>query len=276
MLSLAHASLVFHGDILVLYGLVGGLLWFARNARAKSLMEIAGWMIPLSMLFLALVCIALDTIASTPDLMPVAKYSLGGGFVESVMARLEAWPSTFIGLIFLQGPAVFAAFATGLAAGKSDFFKPGNSGFQRLEKMMPALLLIAIPLNVLFALGMGGFLENSSEWLALASFVGIGLGAPALSAVYLYGLVRLGRAIKLPQVLILAGQNSLSTYVLQGVLAGFIFTGYGLAMFDQLGQFALLVVALAVALTSMLMVGTYAKIFGRGPLEPVLRRISGA
>ncbi|WP_119396313.1 DUF418 domain-containing protein [Salinibius halmophilus] len=275
LLGLAHASLVFHGDILVLYGVMGGLLWFARNASARTLMKIAGWMMPLSMLFLALIGIAIDMVESSPELMPAAQYSLGGGFVESVLARVEAWPSTFIGLVFLQGPLVFAAFAAGLAAGRSNFFKQGNAGFQRLERLVPWLLVIAIPLNILFAMVMGDLLPSDSDWLALIAFIGIGIGAPALSAVYLYGLVRLGRAINLPQVLVLAGQNSLSSYVLQGVLGGFVFAGYGLGLFDQLGQFALLGVAFIIALIAMLMVGCYAKVFGRGPLEPVLRKIAG-
>lgn len=275
LLGAAHATLVFNGDILVLYGLMGLLLWFARNLSAKTLMKLAAWMIPLSMLCLTLVALAIEVISSDPSLMSAPQYSLGGGYIETILARAHDWPTTFIGLIFLQGPLVYAAFATGLAAGKSDFFKPGNQAFNTLERKIPLLLGIGLPLNVLFALVMGNYLPANLELLSLLGFAGIAIGAPALSAVYLYALVRIGRAATLPRVLVLAGQNSLSSYVLQGVLAGLVFAGYGLGLFNQLGNFALLGVALAIGLAAMVLIGSYATAFGRGPLEPILRRISG-
>jgi uncharacterized protein len=112
------------------------------------------------------------------------------------------------------------------------------------------------------------------ELLSLLGFVLIAIGAPALSAVYIYFFIRLSRATKIYDLITLAGQNSLSCYVLQGVLAGFVFGAYGLGLFDDLGHAALIPVALIIALIAMACVGTMAKVFGRGPLESILRRIS--
>jgi len=82
--------------------------------------------------------------------------------------------------------------------------------------------------------------------------------------------------MKIPHLLVLAGQNSLSSYVAQGVLAGFVFGAYGLGLFDSLGHAALIPVSLIIALIAMALVGACAKIFGRGPLEPFLRKMSGS
>jgi len=276
ILGCANAVLVFSGDILVLYSLLGALLWFTRDSSPKKLLKIAAWMLPLSMLCLVVVAIAIDAITNDPSISLATEYSLGGGYIETVLARIEAWPSTFLLMLFLQGPLVFAAFAAGLAAGKSDFFAPGNAGFKRLQTKVPLLLAIAIPLNLLFTLSLVEAIPARYELTVLLSFVGIAIGAPALAAVYLWALVILGRSTRLPGLLILAGQNSLSTYVLQGIIAGGVFAGYGMGLFDQLGQFALLGVAFVIAVVSMLTIGLYARIFGRGPLEPILHRITGA
>ncbi|AYR21214.1 DUF418 domain-containing protein [Alcaligenes faecalis] len=104
--------------------------------------------------------------------------------------------------------------------------------------------------------------------------LGTAVGAPMLSAVYLYLLLRCGQWFRLPNVLIEAGRNSLSAYVTQGILAGLIFSSYGLNLFDSLGNAALLAIAIALALLAMSLTGLIAQHWGRGPLEAVLRRIT--
>lgn len=276
IIGIAHAILVFSGDILVLYGLLGILLWFTRHATNKTLLTIAAWMIPLSMLFLVMVAVAIEEMSADPSLLQAQSYSLGSGFFETILARLETWPSTLVFMVFLQGPLAFAAFLTGLAAGKSNFFFPNSQGLTWLKSKLPLLTLIALPLNILFALVMGQIIPETYELTALLGFMAIALGAPALSALYLYGVIRFAQVVTLPKIFVLAGQNSLSAYVFQGVLGGFCFAGYGLGWFNQLGQFALLGVSFTIALLSMLVVGGYAMMFGRGPIEPLLRRIVSA
>lgn len=72
-----------------------------------------------------------------------------------------------------------------------------------------------------------------------------------------------------------AGRNSLSVYVGQGLLAGFVFGAYGLGLFAELGFAVLLPVAVLIALVNMVLVALYASRFGRGPLEPLLRWLTG-
>jgi len=264
LLGVLHASLVFSGDILVLYALFGSLLWCLKEADSKKLLKIAMWMLPLSVVCLSTIAIILALVLEGE--IPAPAYSLGGNYAETVLSRLYDWPVTFIALIFVQGPLVFAAFSSG--------FQPGHKAFTQLEHAIPWLLVLGLPLNILFALVVRGYLQT--DWLQFLGFIGIGLGAPMLSAVYLYLLVRLARRLThIPNILLLAGRNSLSSYMLQGVLAGFVFAGYGLSWFGQFGQFALLGIAIIIALTAMLLVGLYAQFFGRGPMEVVLRKISG-
>jgi uncharacterized protein len=80
--------------------------------------------------------------------------------------------------------------------------------------------------------------------------------------------------VLLPGFVVLAGRNSLSCYVLQGVLAGLIFGGYGLGLFGKIGQMTLLPLSIGIAVAAMAIVAGLARRFGQAPLELVLRRVT--
>ena len=273
VLGVAHAILVFNGDILLLYALLGCFLWMIKDHSPRALMKIAGWMVPVSMCCLILMgglfWFYEDT-AST--LLEAAGY--GGHYLEATQQRFLNWPEIFIFLLFMQGPLVFGAFAAGLAAAKSDFFCADSYGFNFLAEKWPLLVAIALPLNLLFAAAILDMFAESYEILTLLGFILIPIAAPALSVVYLYCLVRFARTVQLPTLLVLAGRNSLSTYVLQGILGGMVFGAYGFGLFNSIGHAGLVPLSLVIAFSAMLCVGVYASIFGHGPLEPVLRRFS--
>jgi uncharacterized protein len=278
ILGVGHATLVFSGDILLLYAILGCLLWIVKDCSPQKLIRIAVWMLPLSMLFLALFLVILMlAVAGGPSSLPmVGSTSLGGGFIEATAARIADWPVTLTLLFFLQSPLAFGAFAVGLAAAKTDFFAPNSAGFHWLQKKIPLLLLVALPLNILYALVMGNLVPASYGMFSFFGFILIAVGAPSLSAIYIYLLIRLARVVSMPEILVLAGRNSLSSYILQGIVAGLVFGAYGLGYFNMFSHAALLPISLIIALAAMVLVGVYAKAFGRGPFEPVLRKISGS
>ncbi|MFC7367157.1 DUF418 domain-containing protein [Vreelandella zhaodongensis] len=277
MLGIAHAILVFSGDILFLYALLGTFLWLIKDFTPRRLITFAAWMLPLSMIFLTILAVLIDAVMADKAISfsALGGASLGGGFLEATQARFTDWPITFGFLVLLQGPLALGAFAVGLAAAKTDFFSENSDGYNLIQQHLPLLIIIALPTNILYAAVVGGIVPETYEILSLLGFVLIAIGAPALSLIYLYLFIRLSRMIKMPHLLVLAGQNSLSSYVAQGVLAGFVFSAYGLGLFNSLGHAALIPASLIIALIAMVFVGVYAKIFGRGPLEPILRKISG-
>lgn len=278
ILGVFHAMLVFSGDILVLYALLGMLLWLIKDFSPRQLMKFAAWMLPLSMIFLTIIAVLIDALMTDEAISfaAIGGASLGGGFLEATRARFADWPITLGFLVLLQGPLALGAFAAGLAAAKTDFFSENSEGFNLIQQRLPLLIIIALPSNILYAAVVGGIVPETYEILSLLGFVLIAIGAPALSLIYLYLFIHLSRMIKMPHLLVLAGQNSLSSYVAQGVLAGFVFGAYGMGLFHSLGHAALIPVSLTIALMAMVLVGVCAKIFGRGPLEPILRKISGS
>lgn len=106
--------------------------------------------------------------------------------------------------------------------------------------------------------------------------ISLSLGAPMLAVVYLVGIIRFARRAVPGPGWLASDRNSLSGYVLQGVIAGAVFCGYGLGLYGQLGQARLLILSLAIAAGGMLLVCAWTSVFQRGPLELVLRRITTA
>ncbi len=269
VLGCLHAVLVFSGDILLIYGLLGLLIWPFRSLSARALMRIAYAMIPLAALCMTGLAAALSDLA-----VPVVVPGLGGSFIDATRTRLTDWPLTLSFLLLFQGPLAFGAMAAGLAAGKAQFFARGSGGQADLERLVPWCLWIGIPLNLAYAASANGMFPAETGLLSTAGFVGIALGGPMLAAVYLHMLLALNDRVTLPSLLVTAGQNSLTAYVLQGIIAGFVFGSYGLGLFGQIGFPGLVPLGLMIAVVAILVTGAIARRSGRGPLEAILRRVT--
>lgn len=276
LFGVAHALLVFTGDILLLYGVVGLLLWPLREASPQRLFRCSLIAIAFSMMALATLAVGLDMAMAKGVLMSAyPEAGLAGDYWQTLVARVKDWPATFGFLCLLQGPLIFAAFCLGMLSVRVNLFQPGSEAFTRLQRRVPQLLLIAIPTNIWYAVTVGDLWQGQPEILQLAGFTAIAVGAPALAACYLVAIVNVVRRLRLPDVFLQAGRNSLSVYILQGIMSGWVFGGYGLGLFDRLGQALMLPLSIVIALLSILLVGWYASHLGRGPLEPWFRRLAG-
>jgi uncharacterized protein len=110
---------------------------------------------------------------------------------------------------------------------------------------------------------------------AFPAFGAVGVGSPILAALWLVLFVRLAARWHAPAWLMAAGRNSLSAYVFQGIAAGWVFGTHGLGLFGSLGFAGLLGLALAVWLASCLFAAACERLLGAGPLEHLLRAITG-
>ena len=270
VIGAAHAILVFSGDILVLYACLGVLIWPVRNWSARALMRLAFGMTPVAAIALALVAIAV----SESGIPPSVGAGLGGSYLEATATRLRDWPTTFVFIALFNGPLAFGAFAAGLAAAKSDFFRPGHPVFTRLQRAAPLLLLAGMPLNIAYAATLSEFAATWPAAVQGLAFVGLAIGGPMLSVTYLLAIVALARRLKPRGSLLASGRNSLTGYVTDGILAGFVFGGYGLGLFGALGHAALFGAALAIALSGGLIATAWDRFSPQGPLETLLRRIT--
>jgi uncharacterized protein len=268
LIGLAHAALVFHGDILVLYAGLGLVLWTLRGASTATLLKIAGAMVALAAAAYALLGVAL----SMPEAVIGGTGPSGylGGIGDAIGQRIADWTLVFPFVLLFNGPLAMGAFALGLAAHRTGFLEPGSPAFARLERSVPLLLLVGLPANFAYAATISSGVPSAA--IGAAGVAALAVGSPALAAVYLWAVVRLARAF--PRLAPASGRISLSGYVLQGVLAGLVFNGVGLGLHGQIGLAGLLAVALGIALSVELFARLWLSRFPTGPLEAVLRRIT--
>ncbi|MCX5372125.1 DUF418 domain-containing protein [Streptomyces sp. NBC_00103] len=282
LLGLAHAVLLYPGDILMTYAVLGLLLYALRGLDTRALLWTAGALVVLLtavFLVVGVAALGLGDVGQVSDRALEARQSAWyrGGPRMVVHANLAAYRQAFTGAL-LYGPHLLAAMLTGLAAGRRGWLDPARlptASSARGRRLLAAGLLIGLPGGVLTAMcGHGPF---DARYYYLGQAVDI-LTAPVLSAAYATVLVSLLRGRSGPgiaAVLAAAGRMSLSHYLLQSGVLAFVFTGYGLARYGTVGPAALACGCVALWATQLVLSAVHMGRVRYGPAEALLRRVTG-
>ena len=154
----------------------------------------------------------------------------------------------------------------GVVAARRKLLSPGSADWTRLERLAPGLLLAGIALNA--PIGVANALGDAApDWLWLLGFALLAFGSPTLAAAYLVFVVEAGRRLRFPAVLAAEGKMSMTAYVVHGLLAGAIFHGWGLGLYEQAGAAATMAIAFGVALTCFTLCAVRTRFVGQGPLD---------
>jgi len=281
LLGLAHGLLFFTGDILMIYAILGAVLFLARNWHPQTALIVAGALLIVSATIWMLLAVAAlgdpEPFRSDPSLLAaearVLEAGYGGSPAEVVDTRAGELGDTFLLLLFVQGPSALAMFLIGLAAGKNRVLQePGR--YSRLWKRMLLFgLLLGLPGAAVYA---WGGIEPVLAHPARELF-GFGLGillAPALAAAYLAAMVMsrdTGPGRKVIAWLAPAGRLALSNYLFQSIALAMIFTGYGLGLVGQVSPGVAVLIALAVFIGQTRISALWLTRHRYGPAEWLLR-----
>lgn len=285
VLGIAHALLVWVGDILHAYAIAALGLLLMRGLSARAQLGI-GLSIYLGLYALSL----LGGLAMTamppgpPELRQLladgvregtaaaAAYA-GGGFAEVTAQRARDF-SMLLANAFGVVPMALAVFLVG-----SWLFRSGRigdvAGHRRFFVRMAAW---CVPLGLALTLASArlstGHAEgfNNPRWVLASSLHGLGalpltLGGVAALALAWQGVV--GRRVL--GALAPAGRMALTNYLLQSVVAALVFYGYGLAMWGRIGNAGMVVLAGAVFAMQVLAGRWWLERYRFGPLEWVWR-----
>ncbi len=284
ILGFLHIVLAFQGDILVMYAMLGALLFFFRNAGVKALVITSLILIAIQILIMCFMAFGVQMgMQYAPEEMgleaermqEMADRSMqvfgNGTFVEAVMLRLTQW-LTMIGFyIFMQGFGVMAAFLLGLAAVKSELI--ANPGAKLWKTFRRVLLPVGLAGSALAAY----LFMSADEMMSAQTMWGMALlfaAAPFSSAGYL-GLIAKwveGPASGLKTFMARGGTATLTSYLMQSLLLSLIFNNYGLGLYAELGAAASIGIALAIALFTLVFSSLWRKKYAHGPLEALLRQ----
>ncbi|NUK02534.1 DUF418 domain-containing protein [Streptomyces lunaelactis] len=274
-----HATLLYTGDILMTYALLGLILFAARNTSVARARRAALWLygaVSALLLLAGLGMLLADDPTSEAELRAqVAELTAAyrGDAADVIGANLRALPEA-LAAVLLVGGLVVAAFLAGFAAGKGQLLSGTAERRGRLRRMCVIGLAVGLPGAVVMAAGTVGPL--SDRWELLSYAVGIAT-APALSLAYAAGLLLwfgTPRGARTAARLAPAGRMALTNYLLQSLVMALVFTGYGLGLYGRVGTAATVCGALVLYGAQLWAGGRLLRRCRLGPVEWVLRALT--
>ncbi|MFC7963199.1 DUF418 domain-containing protein [Streptomyces cinereoruber] len=274
----AHAVLLFTGDILTTYALLGLVLLAAGRLRARTAATAACILLILTAgVYAALGALqAAHGPANTLNAQAItvqAHHSaalLAGHPAQVITSHLQELPDTAALLLLFQAPCALAMFLFGLAAGQHGLLaRPARTTVLR------RIQLIGFPVGLagaaLYTHATDHWSGTPGEVYALAVDV---LTAPALTAAYVATVLRLlkGRhGHRITSALVPAGRMALSNYLTQSAVLAVVFTGYGFAAVGRLSPATVLALTLTLYALQLCVSARWMRTHAYGPLEWVLR-----
>jgi uncharacterized protein len=296
VIGLAHLFLLFQGDIVSTYALLGfTLLLFHRRSDRTLLLWAA--------VLIFLVPVLWSVVQRLPQLLgsPGAEEALKAANARSGAFRalaLEAfsqgsWLDTvrsgaayYVGDLFkmLSGflPIIVGRFLLGLWAGRRRLFHDAPQHlpfFRRLLGWSLGLGLFASGVGVLVGQLFSRKLMPPEvlPWLPYVMGPLRHLGELGMAAAYVSGITLLFQRDAWQRLLALlapVGRMALSNYFLQSVMGVLLFYGYGLGLMGKLGSAAQLGVALTLFALQMVLSRLWLSRFRFGPAEWVTRSLT--
>ena len=275
VLGLLHGLLLFFGDILLTYSLMGLILLASHSMRTSSaaiaggaLTGVIGSLILMVGLFVAIAGTGIPPSGITVD---VDALTQNPGSVFSTNAR--NFLDTVAGVVFLQGPLSLAMFYLGLAAGRARLLERRLSA-RTLTTTAATCLPVGLTAGVLQA-----YLTTYADGDRFGILaVGIStLTAPLLAAGYVSILLLVFRTTAgahLCGFLAPAGRMALTNYLMQSVILALIFTAYGLRLSDQLPAVTVAGIAVVVFVSQLVFSRILLSHIRIGPAEWLLRSVT--
>ncbi|MGW6979261.1 DUF418 domain-containing protein [Streptomyces sp. NPDC054932] len=282
VLGILHAVLLYTGDILMTYAVLGLILIAARNCTPDTALSAARILYGCLCALLLLVGLAsllmsnaeaaeLDAELADGFAALIADYR--GDASSVVQANLGQLPDQLLAALLLSG-FVMAAFLIGLHCGKRRLLTDTGNHHARMRRIILVGTAVGLPGSVFMALAVSGPL--GPRWSTFGQMVGA-VTAPALTAAYVCGmllLMKTAHGARIAALFAPAGRMALTNYLSQSLVMALLFTGYGLAQYDRLGPAVVVLGALALyagqlALSTWLMTR-----FRYGPVEWLLRTVT--
>jgi len=280
VIGLLHAVLLFHGDILSTYAILGVVLLLWRNSADRTLIKSAVWLISITAILWASLGVLQWMVGEVQD--PAqdllnAQYAYTaytGGFSSVIMQHINELKLMWLILLLIQAPCALAMFLLGFLAGKHQFLAQPDQYRPYLKPAIKAGLFIGLPASLITALT--ALLSTGTYWEIF------GLALSLVTAPFLtFGIIALmlkffgtERGLFWRDALAPAGRMALSNYLLQSLICGFIFYGYGLALIDQTTAIGNVVIGVLIFAFQLFLSHWWMKHYYYGPLEWLLRALT--
>lgn len=290
-----HATLLWAGDILAPYALLGFLLLLFRNRKPKTILIWAIVFLLIPVLVMGMGFAALELGRSIPQAAEqinaqfarqAAEYEAllhqslrvysTGTFAEVMDQRLQDLGFMYFALLFMA-PNIFALFLFGLYAGKRRILLDIHSHRPLIRRVMWWGLGLGIVGNLVFA-SVHGYANPSEPTLLTFLFTSAWMfGAPAFCFLYIAIIVHLTQQEawrKRLAPLAAVGRTAISNYLFQSVVCGLVFLSYGFGLYGKVGPAAGLTLTIALFILQAFLSQWWVRRFQFGPVEWLWRSLT--
>lgn len=256
LIGVAHAILLWDGDILRLYAVAGGLLLLVRHWSDRALLALAG-----VIALMGLVGFSLVPYAAATTMVSVQGRDLfsNGTYLQLVLYRLGQQS-----VLDIQIPMVLVMFLVGLVVGRSGILDDPLRYQPLLGRGWKWALPFALVGNGLFLIGF----EAERMWMVS---IGIHIGAPLLSFVYAAWVLLYAEKLT---IFAPVGQMALTNYLAQSLIATTLFYGYGFGLYDQVLPTMMLLLVLIIFVVQIGLSHFWLARYRFGPVEWLWRSLT--
>jgi uncharacterized protein len=302
LIGLFHAILIWQGDVLLLYAVMGFFLILFRGLPRKLL------------LVFVVLCLAFEFWYFLPSgppnrisaLLParhnpemqqqkalertlefakvseayqkVSQATRSGSYFQAVKARFRAWKARADFLSNYFWSSAFAMFLLGLYAGRRGIFHDLVGQRRFLRRVMWITFPFALALNLIYGYGpriLRHLYQQIPEWGFGVLWV---LAGPVGSLFYISALllllVKSERWTRRLGFLRWVGRMPLTNYLMQSIVGTTVYYGYGLGMHSRLSYLAGLLLTLAVFALQIPLSRWWLSRFQFGPFEWLWRSLT--
>jgi uncharacterized protein len=295
IIGLLHAYLLWWGDILHIYALLGFWLLIFRKRAPKTILIWAGFFLLLPALILFVTGSIGMLRAMNPSGAPrspavvaaqrakregaskeIVNVYAKGTYDEIARQRVKDLRLEY-SRMGLYAPHFFALFLLGLYAGRREIFRHAEAHLPFIRRVMWGGLIVGLCGNLLFALKVELASFGQPSPLNFLGNILFFLTAPALCFFYAASITllfqqRIWRARLSP--LAAVGRMALSNYLLQTLIGTTLFYSYGLGLYGTVGPAFCLLLSVVVFLVQIPLSLWWLRRFSFGPVEWAWRSLT--
>jgi uncharacterized protein len=290
LIGVAHFLLLWDGDILHDYAMLGFVLLIFRRRSLKTLLVWAAIFLSIPVLFHSATTYYSITRQVNPPLMKWISYENGaedqqtiqetqrlyarGSYVEMIKVRAGELPRDL--LPGADDAYIFTMFLLGLCAGRRRIFHDISAHRSFIRRVQKWGLIIGIAGNAAFAVG-GAFDPSPTSVMQNVGRLCLVFAAPAMSFFYASTILLLaqGEAWRRRLApLAVVGRMALSNYLFQSLVCTLIFYSYGLALFCKIRPSLGLLLTIAIFLIQIPLSVWWLRRFRFGPVEWLWRSLT--